>query len=255
MRTQWTKELIHKEALKYSTRSEFERNNKPAYKASVRRGIMDTMCSHMTPLQIKWTKELIHKEALKYSTRSEFKRFNCAAVGAAERRGIMNDVCSHMIKPKRKTYKKKYGEAELYNEALKYNTRTEFKNKNINMYYACLNYGVLEKVCNHMVKGKNGFNPYKSAILYYLSIDNGTAYKIGITNRTIKQRFSNTDLEKLEVLKTWDFPLGKDAQDKERNILRVHKYAKYKGVDLLEIGNSELFDRDILGLDTLKGKK
>lgn len=97
-----------------------------------------------------------------------------------------------------------------------------------------------------------GFNQTKSAILYYLKISIGdlVVYKIGITNRTVQERFNSTDLEKIQVLKTWDFPLGADAYNKEQEILKLHKEFKYTGEPLLSSGNTELFIIDVLGFDT-----
>lgn len=97
----------------------------------------------------------------------------------------------------------------------------------------------------------NGFNSMLPGILYYLKIDNGRAYKIGITNKNVEERFTTKELERIEILKTWEYPKGKDALEKETIIMRDFKYAKWKGEDLLIYGNSELFDRDILGFDVL----
>ncbi len=120
------------------------------------------------------------------------------------------------------------------------------------------------KVCNHkwvatpsnLVRGSGcpkcrglGFDKNKSAILYYLSINNGEAYKIGITNRTIKDRFKGSDLKKIKVLKIWEYKLGADAFRKEQGILKKYKNHKWDGISLLMVGNTELFSVDVLGLD------
>ena len=101
------------------------------------------------------------------------------------------------------------------------------------------------RICND----NGGFNPDKPAILYYLRVCGGVAYKIGITNRTVAKRFEPSDLEKIEVLRIVKYENGYDARREETTILREFKYAKYKGLSLLSSGNSELFDRDILGVD------
>ncbi len=43
----WTEEKIHEQALKYSTRAEFQKGYKAAYQAAVENGILDKVCSHM----------------------------------------------------------------------------------------------------------------------------------------------------------------------------------------------------------------
>ena len=98
-----------------------------------------------------------------------------------------------------------------------------------------------------------GFNPEKEATLYYLSVYKGTAYKIGITNRTVEERFSNAELENIDILEEWYFKNGQAALDKEQEILKEFKWAQYSGDNLLVSGNTELFMVDILNKD--KGNK
>lgn len=43
----WTKEVIHKEALKYETRSEFQKYSMAAYVQAVKRGYLNDVCKHM----------------------------------------------------------------------------------------------------------------------------------------------------------------------------------------------------------------
>lgn len=96
-----------------------------------------------------------------------------------------------------------------------------------------------------------GFDKSKPAILYYLKVtsDGVTAYKIGITNRTIQERFNTVDLVKIRVLKTWNFLLGEDAYTIEQEILELHKESRGIGLMLLSSGNTELFNKDVLGYD------
>jgi hypothetical protein len=97
-----------------------------------------------------------------------------------------------------------------------------------------------------------GFQHDKPGILYYLKIENPirTLYKIGITNRSIEERFSIRDRPIITILKTWNYQVGSDAYEKEQAILRKYTHYRYDGVDMpLETGNTELFTRDVLGLD------
>jgi len=100
--------------------------------------------------------------------------------------------------------------------------------------------------------GKTGFNNAGPAILYYLKVEHmgHTAYKIGITNRTVAQRYNAADLAKITVLSETKYELGELARQEETSIKREFKQCQWKGVDLLTDGNTELFDRDILELDT-----
>ena len=97
-----------------------------------------------------------------------------------------------------------------------------------------------------------GFDPSSTAILYYLRVTPHNAdalYKIGITNRTVEDRFSNDDLNKIDVVRTWGFDTGSDARDCETNILAKYGDHKYQGPNVLDSGNTELFTRDVMGLD------
>ena len=98
-----------------------------------------------------------------------------------------------------------------------------------------------------------GFDISKPAVLYYLSVKNGTAFKIGITNRTVAERYTNEELLDITLLKEWYFDVGQEAYDMEQSILKQYKEFKYKGKKLLKSGNTELFFLDVLDLNKNKG--
>ena len=98
---------------------------------------------------------------------------------------------------------------------------------------------------------KYGFQPNKPAYLYYLKITTDTnqvLYKIGITNRTVNERFSLTDLSKIEIVKQKLYDNGQDALDWETKLKRMYKEYQYKGPDILSSGNTELFTEDIISM-------
>jgi hypothetical protein len=98
-----------------------------------------------------------------------------------------------------------------------------------------------------------GFDQTKPGILYYLAVltyNNETLYKIGITNLTVRKRFPNVDLQRIKTIKTWPFERGEDAAQREISILREFSDDLYVGpAVLVGAGNTELFIRDVLGLD------
>ena len=97
----------------------------------------------------------------------------------------------------------------------------------------------------------NGFKYDSSAILYYISINSGTAYKIGVTNNTVKTRFvHDSSSVDINVIATWEYSLGSEAYSAEQVLLNEYKEYKYFGEPLLVNGNTELFSKDVLGLDT-----
>jgi hypothetical protein len=97
-KNKWSDDMIEKEALKFNSRSEFEKYSKNAYQVAIRRGILDDVCSHMIKRFITWSVVTIKEEALKYNTKSEFMKSNVNAYNAAVRRGILDSICDHMKK-------------------------------------------------------------------------------------------------------------------------------------------------------------
>lgn len=99
-----------------------------------------------------------------------------------------------------------------------------------------------------------GFKPNNPAIMYYLKVEhrNRIYYKIGITNRTVGKRFEAKDLKKITVLKEWKYKKGSTALKKEQGILKKYAKHRYRGrVKILKSsGNTELFTKDVLDLDT-----
>jgi hypothetical protein len=123
----------------------------------------------------------------------------------------------------------------------------------------CPKHGLFEQPPANHTKGvgcpfcaESGFNFEKPAIVYYLAVTSDsdeTFYKIGITNKTIEQRYSLRDQKKIKILKRWYFDIGFDAKQKEQEILLKYKRYKYHGPPLLESGNTEIFVTDILNKD------
>lgn len=104
--------------------------------------------------------------------------------------------------------------------------------------------------CNPAVGG--GFDYSKPGSLYYLrvSVEDKTYWKIGITNRSVKERFKG-DLNKITILYFHTFDLGSQAALCEKNILNMFKAYKAENVNALKTGNTELFTKDVLQMDHL----
>jgi hypothetical protein len=122
----------------------------------------------------------------------------------------------------------------------------------------CPEHGEFEQTAYNHLKGRgcpscavSGFQPNKPAYLYYLKVttNNGQVlYKIGVTNRTVNERFNLTDLAKIEIVKQKLYENGQDALDWETKLKRQFKEYQYKGPDILSSGNTELFTEDIMKL-------
>lgn len=105
--------------------------------------------------------------------------------------------------------------------------------------------------CSNCKKG--GFNPQLPGYLYYLRVTSGTEtyWKIGITNIGVKSRFKGKDREKISVLYCYLFENGKDACTAESNILKMFKDYRASGLNILSVGNTELFTKDVLQMNHL----
>jgi ssDNA-binding Zn-finger/Zn-ribbon topoisomerase 1 len=100
---------------------------------------------------------------------------------------------------------------------------------------------------------ESGFRLDKPGMLYYARITDGSNifWKIGITNRTVTERFSGPDLPKVKAIEIWEFDKGADALQLEQEILAEHSADLHRGDEKpLSTGNTELFVRDVLRLDT-----
>lgn len=109
-------------------------------------------------------------------------------------------------------------------------------------------------VCPHC-KTVSGFDSRRPAILYYIRVtySNLQYYKIGVTNRSVEERFrkdTHNNRIDIKVLKETKYSIGLDAKKEELRILREFKEHRQNIPELLiSGGNTELFEFDILGLD------
>lgn len=150
-----------------------------------------------------------------------------------------------------KKAKLKYGELYDY-------SKTEYITSTLPITVICLEHGAFSITPENHLQGTgcpkcavHGFNKTKPAYLYYLKItteDNQILYKIGITNRTVNERFQLKDLQKIEIVKQKLYSSGEDAYNWEQKLLKMYQNYKYKGPDILSSGNTELFTEDIIAL-------
>jgi hypothetical protein len=139
-----------------------------------------------------------------------------------------------------------------------YTLLCKYKNSKTKMAFICPNGHCHEISWNLWNVGRrcrscatNGYRQSLPGRLYYLRFEHKKRfyYKLGVTNRTIEQRYRE---EKLPYVVLMDFYCENGAIpfNKETIILQRNKQFKYKGLPFLRNGNSELFTKDILGLDS-----
>jgi len=96
----------------------------------------------------------------------------------------------------------------------------------------------------------SGFNINKPATLYYICI-NSKYYKIGITNKTINDRFSKEKDVTIKIIWEKLFDKGYEAFEAEKTIKKEFKNVLGLHSVLKHSGNTEIADHDFLQLDTV----
>ena len=125
----WNKESCYEEAKKYSTISDFQRGNPSAQRAARRNGWQSeyTWFKKPTSHNKKWTYESCYEEAKKYDSRGKFSEFSASAWSVAKKNGWIDDY--DWLVPQRKPIGY-WTKEKCYEEAKKYNSKTEFQKSN-----------------------------------------------------------------------------------------------------------------------------
>lgn len=98
-----------------------------------------------------WTKENCKKEALKYSSRNEFRKKSGSAYYSSLRNGWHDEICTHMKRPIRNII---WTKEKCYEEALKYNTKSDFRKYSPVAYSTSIKNKWINDICTHMYKFK-----------------------------------------------------------------------------------------------------
>lgn len=187
-----------------------------------------------------------------------FKRgYNeCCSVKCANKLKEMNNNRVHDTESFIKKAKEVHG--DLYDYSL-----VHYVNSHIKVKIICKEHGIFEQLpynhnlgricfeCSYLSREKEiswTSDRYKNipTILYYIRLKKENLYKIGITKRSVKERFSKSELENIEIIFEKLFEDGSEAFEKEHKILKENKEFQYKGPNILGAGNTELFLKDIL---------
>jgi hypothetical protein len=201
----WNLETLTSEALKYSSRQQFQLMNGAAYNAAGRLQLRDAICAHMVETKKSkgyWTMENLQAEALKYENKVDFRKKSNSAFLIASRTKVLDQICTHMTAGKLPNGHWQIKE-NCAAEALKYANRRAFSLANSSAYHGADANGWLDEICAHME-----FNPSSDGDAVYLwravgQVFNGlSVYKFGVTsmrldNRRIAEvaRFANFEFE------------------------------------------------------------
>jgi len=144
---------------------------------------------------------------------------------------------------------------EVHNNKYDY-TLTDYQGDKVDVKITCPIHGVFTQRPGNHVQGKGcndcanlkRFQKYydRPTILYFVYFTESDLYKIGITSKTLEERFISEPVFK--ILFTKQFPDGETAYNEEQYIIRKYSSYKYIGKPILNSGNSELFTRNILNI-------
>lgn len=243
-RIKHTDEDIRNAAKQFETRFEFQKKSSLYYSAKEKgQAYLDDVCSHMKVLVKKRTLKSIKEDAKKYTTRKEFETKDPNGYAYCRRHNILDEVCEHM--DYQHIY---YTDKKILEEFKKYKSLEEAYEKNNYLCRIASKKGLLPYIKTIVEVKSGGFKKDKKGTLYYVSINNGEAYKIGITNYTAKKRFKRC-LDKITILFEKRYECGADALRAEQLVLFTFLKYKYQGKPLLTAGNTEMFNTDISKLD------
>lgn len=138
----WTKDTCYEEAKKYLSRDEFRQGNSGAYQAAKRNEWLDDYYWFSeSKTAKKWCYDTCYEEAKKYNTRTKFQEGNGSAYGVARENGWIDDYTWFEANGKPKGWWNNY--EHCCEEALKYNTKKEFKQLSSRAYNVALKNGWL----------------------------------------------------------------------------------------------------------------
>lgn len=255
MRIKWNNNSILEVSKLTSSRSEFKRIYPGAYKAAKRLNLLDGL--YELNIEQNYTIEYVLNIASNYKNKNEFKYGSRVLYEFCKKdKNLWKDVSKLYGKDFECNTFSQYIEQFNIIHNYKYDyTKAVYINSNTDIIIICPEHGEFQQRPAMHKHGNgckfcaiHGFNQNKPGILYYLSILGGQAYKIGITNRTVEERFSKEDLKNIEIISVWSYENGSDCYKQEQLILKEFKEHRYSGNNLLESGNTELFNYDVLQL-------
>jgi hypothetical protein len=107
--------------------------------------------------QTKWTEDLARDICSQYSSLNKFYKENPSLYVTLQANGWHEELTSHMTRK----IKRGYTYDEIQQEALRYNSKKQFKKGSSKHHSAAIRLGILDQVCSHMTGGRFLWDPDK----------------------------------------------------------------------------------------------
>ena len=236
----WTYGKCKEDALNYTTKIEYL-SNSSSYDTSYKNGWLDDICSHMIENKKPngyWSFERCKEECLKYESKSEFRKNNVSAYSTSKKNKWLDDICSHMIENRKPSGYWTFERCK--EEALKYNTKEEFKENNQGAYSRTYKNNWQNEICSHMEKIRKNVDYYTYDICKELSKKcknkneynslSSSAYNISIENGWINEFFPKSKITWTDILCEIEAKKYNNLNEFKENSHGAYKYSKRVGI-------------------------
>jgi hypothetical protein len=170
----FVKENCILEALKYETITEWAKSSSASYGNARKNNWLDDCTAHMIKKQLPngyWTKQRCAEDALNYETKYEWQKKSSSAYNTALKNDWMDECSGHMVT--QKVPKSFWTKERCLNEALKYDTRTDWRSGSMNSYRVAKKNGWFDECVKHM----GPVVKYKGFWVKELCIEEAVKYK------------------------------------------------------------------------------
>jgi len=190
----YTKKIVMLEALKYSSRQAFKKDNRGAWAAAYRNKWLKQVCAHIPFKYTVWSLDLLQKVSRKYTKRGIFQKAAPNAYQAANRQNVLEIICSHMDRPI--TTLRSTEDFKLYVfkvEGIAYSVMSNYNGSNNFIQ-------IKHQVCGNVYKVRPTkfihshhrcpvcCNTSDKNVIYIWQVPNTSIYKIGITSNRLKYK-------------------------------------------------------------------
>jgi len=168
----WTYEKCKEDALKYNTKRDFKKNSSTSYRISSENNWLDIICGHMTELTKRngyWNKENCIEESKKYISLSDLYKNNMYLYKTLKKNGWFKYIPHIKESFSYKIIKGYWTYERCKEEALKYQTKKDFRKNSNPAYLKSKRKKWLNGICQHMDKLLNHWTKeecYKESLKY-----------------------------------------------------------------------------------------